>query len=98
MANGTIAFAGKQGDYGNLVVINHVQGLQTRYAQLATLVVKTGQTIQRGQVIGTVGSTGRPSSKEPHLHLEVRSRSGLGWVAENPAPLLQTTTQNSRKP
>jgi lysostaphin len=98
MADGTIAFAGKQGNYGNLVVINHAEGLQTRYAQLATLAVKTGQPVRRGQAIGTVGTTGRPSSKEPHLHLEVRSRSQLGWVAENPAPLLLATTQNSRKP
>jgi lysostaphin len=86
--DGTVAFAGPQGAYGNLVVINHTEGLQTRYAQLERLQVRTGQTVSRGQAIGTVGTTGRPSSKEPHLHFEVRSRSNLGWVAENPEPYL----------
>jgi lysostaphin len=86
IADGTIAFAGKQGAYGNLVVINHAEGLQTRYAQLASLKVKVGQVVKRGQAIATVGMTGNPSSKEPHLHFEVRSRSGLGWVADNPEP------------
>lgn len=84
VADGTVAFAGKQGAYGNLVVINHAEGLQTRYAQLATVKVKVGQAVKRGQPIATVGTTGTPSSKEPHLHFEVRSRSGLGWVADNP--------------
>jgi lysostaphin len=84
IGSGTVAFAGTQGPYGNLVVINHSEGLQTRYAQLAALTVKTGQAVTRGQTIGTVGQSGRPSSTEPHLHLEVRSRSSLGWVAEDP--------------
>ncbi|MBW4691379.1 MAG: M23 family metallopeptidase [Lyngbya sp. HA4199-MV5] len=86
VADGTVAFAGKQGAYGNLVVINHAEGLQTRYAQLATVKVKAGQSVKRGQTIATVGTTGTRSSKEPHLHFEVRSRSGLGWVADNPEP------------
>lgn len=98
MADGTIAFAGQQGDYGNLVVINHAEGLQTRYAQLATVTVQTGQTVRRGQTIGTVGTSGRPSSKAPHLHLEVRSRSQMGWVAENPASVLQPAQQSRRTP
>ncbi|HEY9752118.1 MAG TPA: M23 family metallopeptidase [Coleofasciculaceae cyanobacterium] len=98
MADGTIAFAGQQGDYGNLVVINHAEGLQTRYAQLATVTVQTGQTVRRGQTIGTVGVSGRPSSKASHLHLEVRSRSQMGWVAENPALVLQPAQQSRRTP
>lgn len=98
MADGTIAFAGQQGDYGNLVVINHAEGLQTRYAQLATVTIQTGQTVRRGQTIGTVGTSGRPSSKAPHLHLEVRSRSQMGWVAENPASVLQPAQQSRRTP
>jgi len=81
--SGTVAFASNQGVYGNLVVINHAQGLQTRYAQLGSIRVKVGQTVKRGQVLGTVGTTGTPSSRQPHLHFEVRSRSELGWVAEN---------------
>ncbi|XGV98872.1 MAG: LysM peptidoglycan-binding domain-containing M23 family metallopeptidase [Leptolyngbya sp. BL-A-14] len=86
--DGTVAFAGKQGAYGNLVVINHAEGLQTRYAQLASVKVKVGQVVKRGQAIATVGTTGTPSSREPHLHFEVRSRSGLGWVADNPEPYI----------
>ncbi|PSB23977.1 peptidase [Stenomitos frigidus ULC18] len=86
VADGTVAFVGKQGAYGNLVVINHAEGLQTRYAQLASFKVKVGQVVRRGQPIATVGRTGNPSSREAHLHFEVRSRSQLGWVAKNPAP------------
>lgn len=85
VGSGTIAFAGQQGAYGNLVVINHAEGLQTRYAQLDQIQVNVGQRVTQGQAIGTVGQSGRPSSPEPHLHFEVRSRSALGWVAENPA-------------
>ncbi|MDX2244192.1 MAG: M23 family metallopeptidase [Leptolyngbyaceae cyanobacterium bins.302] len=89
VGNGTIAFAGQQGIYGNLVVINHAEGLQTRYAQLQNIQVKVGQRVSQGQTIGTVGASGRPSSKEPHLHFEVRSRSNLGWVAENPGRVVK---------
>ncbi len=91
VGSGTIAFAGQQGIYGNLVVINHAEGWQTRYAQLDRIQVKVGQRVQKGQTIGTVGQSGRPSSPEPHLHFEVRSRSSLGWVAENPAIVIPTT-------
>lgn len=89
VGNGTIAFAGQQGVYGNLIVINHAEGLQTRYAQLGSIQVKVGQRVSQGQTIGTVGTSGRPSSKEPHLHFEVRSRSNLGWVAENPGRIVK---------
>ncbi len=89
IADGTIAFASRQGAYGNLVVINHQQGYQTRYAQLGTIKVKLGQTVKRGATIATVGKTGTPSSSAPHLHFEVRSNSKLGWVAEDPKPSLR---------
>jgi murein DD-endopeptidase MepM/ murein hydrolase activator NlpD len=89
VGEGTIAFAGKQGAYGNLVVINHQQGYQTRYAQLNSIKVKVGQGVKSGQTIGTIGSTGTPSSNGPHLHFEVRSNSNLGWVAEDPNPFLR---------
>lgn len=88
VGDGTVAFAAQQGAYGNLVVINHQQGYQTRYAQLGNLKVKPGQLVKKGQVIATVGSTGTPSSNGPHLHFEVRSNSKLGWVAEDPNPFL----------
>jgi murein DD-endopeptidase MepM/ murein hydrolase activator NlpD len=88
VGDGTVAFIGNQAAYGNLVVINHAEGLQTRYAQLKSVNVKVGQAVKRGAPIATVGQSGSPSSREPHLHFEVRSRSQLGWVAENPEPYL----------
>jgi lysostaphin len=91
VADGTVAFAGKQGAYGNLIVLNHAEGLQTRYAQVEKIQVRAGQALRRGQTIGTSGSSGTPSSREPHLHFEVRSRSQLGWVAENPEIYLLRT-------
>lgn len=88
VGDGTIAFAGTQGTFGQMVVVNHAEGLQTRYAQLTNIRVKVGQPVKRGQTLGTVGTSGRPSSSQPHLHFELRSRSNLGWVAENPARVL----------
>ncbi|AFZ29185.1 Peptidase M23 [Gloeocapsa sp. PCC 7428] len=85
VAAGTVAFAGEQGSYGNLVVVNHAGGRQTRYAHLQKMSVNTGQPVQLGQVLGTVGTTGEPTSTEPHLHFEVRYNSSLGWVAEEPS-------------
>jgi murein DD-endopeptidase MepM/ murein hydrolase activator NlpD len=82
VAAGTVAFASEQGNYGNLVVINHSGGLQTRYAQLDSITVRQGQSIGAGDRLGTVGQTG--DARVSHLHFEVRRNSDLGWVAENP--------------
>lgn len=84
---GVVAFAGTQGAYGNLVVLNHAGGRQTRYAHLESIRVKTGQTLRVGAVLGTVGTTGTPSYNKPHLHFELRYNSNLGWVATDPSPL-----------
>ncbi|WP_017651457.1 LysM peptidoglycan-binding domain-containing M23 family metallopeptidase [Fortiea contorta] len=84
IAPGTVVFANEQGTYGKLVIINHAGGMQTRYAQLEAIKVTVGQQVQQGNVIGTVGTTGTPSSLQPHLHFEVRSSSSLGWVAQDP--------------
>lgn len=81
---GTVAFAGEQGIYGNLVVVNHQQGRQTRYAHLDTIDVRVGQQVEAGGELGKVGQTGTPDTDEPHLHFEVRYNSDLGWVAEDP--------------
>lgn len=88
VVDGTVAFSGLQGDFGNLVVVNHAKGYQTRYAQLSGRSVKVGQQVKAGDPIGTVGQTGSPSVREPHLHFEVRSNTKLGWVAEDPLPWL----------
>lgn len=87
VGSGTVAFAGEQGSYGNLVVINHQQGLQTRYAQLATTSVTQGDTVEAGQAIGTAGNSG--DAYAPHLHFEVRANSNLGWVAQDPSLYLE---------
>jgi murein DD-endopeptidase MepM/ murein hydrolase activator NlpD len=89
VGDGTVAFAGTQGAYGNLVVINHARGYQTRYAQLSKIQVKVGQTVKKGAAIALVGQSGAPSLRQPHLHFEVRSNSKLGWVAEDPSPFLR---------
>jgi murein DD-endopeptidase MepM/ murein hydrolase activator NlpD len=69
-ANGVVIKAGWQGGYGNLIEIDHGNGLTTRYGHLSKINVSIGDTIQRGQLIGLIGSTGR--STGPHLHYELR--------------------------
>ncbi|HEY9847367.1 MAG TPA: M23 family metallopeptidase, partial [Candidatus Caenarcaniphilales bacterium] len=87
VASGTVAFAGKQGNYGNLVVVNQAQGRQTRYAQLASISVSAGQRVKPGDPLGTVGATGL--AERPHLHFELRANSAIGWVAQDPTNYLR---------
>ena len=68
-ANGTVDSAEWAGEYGNLVVVSHTFGLETRYAHLSRISVRKGATVQRGDILGYVGATGRATS--PHLHYEV---------------------------
>jgi len=79
---GTVAFAGVRGGYGNLVVIEHPDGTETRYAHASRLDVRAGERVERGAVVAAVGSTGQ--STGPHLHFEVRR----GGEPVDPAPLL----------
>jgi lysostaphin len=90
IAPGVVVFAKNQGTYGNLVILNHRGGFQSRYAQLDSIRVKLGQQVQTGETIGTVGMTGNPSSTEPHLHFEIRSQGDLGWEAKNPEDYLSS--------
>lgn len=69
-AGGQVLFAATDGSYGLSVKIVHNQSLITRYAHLQTLDVQQGQHVERGQRLGSVGTTGR--STGPHLHYEVR--------------------------
>jgi murein DD-endopeptidase MepM/ murein hydrolase activator NlpD len=69
-AAGIVKVAQREGDYGNLVVIDHGNGLTTRYGHLRGFAVHLGQQVTKSQVIGWVGMTGRTTG--PHLHYEVR--------------------------
>ena len=69
-ASGRVSFVGWQNGYGQLVVVDHGDGLTTRYGHLSSIDVQLDQTVSRGQLLGKVGSTGR--STGPHLHYEVR--------------------------
>jgi murein DD-endopeptidase MepM/ murein hydrolase activator NlpD len=62
--------AGRDGGYGNMVEVQHGNGLATRYGHLSEIDVKVGQHVRIGEVIGKIGSTGR--STGPHLHYETR--------------------------
>lgn len=72
IGDGRIIFAGRKGQYGNLVIIKHLNGYKTYYGHLARFAkgIKKGTRIEQGQIIGFVGSTGLATG--PHLHYEVR--------------------------
>lgn len=74
-AAGTVTQAGYQGAYGNLIVIDHGFGLQTRYGHLAGFAVAKGAHVKRGDVIGRLGATGRATGS--HLHYEVLANGRL---------------------
>ncbi len=76
--DGQVVWAGWRDRYGNLVEIDHGNGLHTRYGHLSKVMVMVGAKIARGTVIGLVGETGRTTG--PHLHYEVR----MGDQATNP--------------
>ncbi len=78
--DGVIEEAGlNTGGYGNCIVVNHGYNFKTRYAHCHTMSVKVGQKVKRGEVIATVGNTGK--STGPHLHYEVLVKG----QADNPA-------------
>lgn len=79
---GTVIRAGWYGGYGNCVDINHGGGVVTRYAHMSSIAVKNGQTVEKGQAVGKLGSTGRSSG--PHLHFEVL----INGVPKNPVGYL----------
>jgi murein DD-endopeptidase MepM/ murein hydrolase activator NlpD len=81
-AAGTVTMAGWSGGYGNMVEVNHGNGLATRYGHLSRIDVTVGQSIRLGQVVGRLGSTGR--STGPHVHYETR----VDGEAVNPSKFL----------
>ncbi len=72
-SEGEVLFAGRRGRYGYLVIINHKNFFQTRYAHLKKVLVRLGDKVEQGQIIGLVGKTGRSTGY--HLHFEIRIRN-----------------------
>lgn len=89
-ADGIVGRADWFSSYGLYISIDHGADLETRYAHLSRLAVAAGDTVQAGDVIGYVGSTGR--STGPHLHYEVR----VDGVAVNPIPYMKETEAQRR--
>lgn len=81
-APGRVTYADWAGTYGQLVIVDHGNGVETRYAHLSQILVKVGDSVQRGQRIALVGNTG--NSTGPHLHFEVRvdddPQDPLSWL------------------
>ncbi|MDE4620670.1 M23 family metallopeptidase [Sinorhizobium meliloti] len=86
-AGGTVTAAGPAGGYGNMIEIDHGNGVSTRYAHLSAILVNVGDAVKADAVIAKSGSTGR--STGPHLHYEVR----LNGHAVDPARFLRAGTE-----
>ena len=86
-ADGVVHSTSWRSDYGKTIILKHHFGLSTVYAHLSAYNVKQGDLVQRGQVIGFVGNTGR--STGPHLHYEVR----IGDMPVNPMRYLSRQAQ-----
>jgi murein DD-endopeptidase MepM/ murein hydrolase activator NlpD len=82
-AGGVVAYARMHPQYGNMVEIDHGNGIVTRYGHASKLFVKVGQVVRRGDKISEVGSTGRSTGN--HLHFEVRYQG----IAQNPVRFLK---------
>jgi murein DD-endopeptidase MepM/ murein hydrolase activator NlpD len=85
--SGKVRFAKKQGGYGNVVILMHLNGLETVYAHLSRIKVKEGDIVHSGQTIGLGGNTGH--SRGTHLHFEVRYKGH----ALNPGSIISFTEQ-----
>jgi murein DD-endopeptidase MepM/ murein hydrolase activator NlpD len=87
VAGGVVTYADERYGYGNLVEVDHGDGLVTRYAHAKTIKVKVGDVVQKGQVLALMGSTGR--STGPHVHFEV-IRNGK---SENPETYIKRASR-----
>ena len=85
-AGGVVVYSDYHPEYGNMIEIDHGNGLVSRYAHASLRLVKAGDIVLKGQEIAKVGSTGR--STGPHLHFEVRFKG----AAQNPARFLQAAS------
>ncbi|ULO07591.1 M23 family metallopeptidase [Paenibacillus sp. 19GGS1-52] len=80
---GTVSFAGVKSGYGNVVIINHLNGYETYYGHMSSISVSVGQRLEQGAKVGIMGSTGR--STGTHLHFEIRKNG----TAINPMKYLK---------
>ncbi|MFN2360943.1 MAG: M23 family metallopeptidase [Marinobacter sp.] len=87
VAGGVVTYADERYGYGNLVEVDHGDGLVTRYAHAKTIKVNVGDVVQKGQVLALMGSTGR--STGPHVHFEV-IRNGK---SENPETYIKRASR-----
>ncbi len=78
-ADGLVVFSGREGGFGNMVMVDHGYGITTRYGHCSSIDVKLGQKVKRGDIIARVGNTGR--STGPHVHYEV----AVNGVSVNPS-------------
>jgi murein DD-endopeptidase MepM/ murein hydrolase activator NlpD len=83
-ADGVIGRAQRLGGYGNYVEIEHGNEIQTRYGHMSSYIVRPGQSVRKGDIIGYVGSTGRSTGN--HLHYEVR----IEGAPVNPMPFVRS--------
>ncbi len=88
-ADGVVTFSDNMGGYGKAIIIDHSNGISTRYGHLSGFAVTAGQAVHRGDVIGYVGASGR--STGPHLHYEVR----INDTPVNPYKYLRMTVAHS---
>jgi murein DD-endopeptidase MepM/ murein hydrolase activator NlpD len=87
-ADGIVILSGRMSDYGNLVIVDHGNGVTTRYAHLSRFAAHTGQHVNKGDLLGYVGLSGRTTG--PHLHYEVR-------INDRPVDPLAYLPKNNRK-
>lgn len=91
--DGEVHVADFLGGYGLTVILRHDQGvLETRYAHLSRILVRPGETVKQGDIVGLVGSTG--NSTGPHLHFELRELTAQGWILHDPDELMQYAVAN----
>lgn len=83
IADGQVIMARRNGSAGNEIRIKHANGIESRYLHMHNRTVKVGDKVRAGQLIGTVGNTGR--STGPHLHFELR----IGGKSVNPTKLIK---------
>ncbi len=88
-ADGVVTLTDMMGGYGRAIIIDHGNGISTRYGHLSGFAVTSGQKVQRGEVIGYVGDSGR--STGPHLHYEVR----INDTPVNPYKYLRMTVAHN---